>query len=313
MRARKTIELSLSMSRRYTVACLAGTALVPSSPRRRAGCWRSSRGCTASRSPSSTCLSAARLWCASATACRSGRRATSAVPMPSWSRRRVSPRFNWSKSALGPVCSLTRVAHGSQSTLVIGPTAAGGSAAAIREAFLLAARRRARVSSVGDTDCLERPRRRRGRSRRARHRGSAPLASAKLWRRSARGSCSIWSRPTTSCTARSAMRSQHSRGPSTSPAAVGFRSSPGLFAPAGVVDPTVAGYGVVDPAAMLLAVSLLLAAGSARAARPAKTLERAIVAGTDWPHVVARRDDQNIYRCGDRSTAGKPYRCRTRG
>ena len=91
-------------------------------------------------------------------------------------------------------------------------------------------------------------------------------------------------------------------------------TSPGLFAPAGVVDPTVAGYGVVDPAAMLLAVSLLLAAGL-REHAAAKTLERAIVAAQSSKprRVVARRDDQNIHRRSDRATAGKPYRCRTRG
>ena len=84
---------------------------------------------------------------------------------------------------------------------------------------------------------------------------------------------------------------------STSRAAAGCPTrAPGLFAPAGVVDPTVAGYGVVDPAAMLLAVSLLLATGL-REHAAAKTLERAVVAAqTDRRRRSLRRPGRSPMR-----------------
>lgn len=192
------------------------------------------------------------------------------------------PAFQLVKAALDPVCNLTRVAHGSHSTLVVGPCAATGEADAIHEAFLLAARRRARLSSVGDTDgwsdLVDAEAAADGRGIEVRHRsfGEAlaafrqgePLdlvaADAKL--HGALGDALAALSGTVDLACRGWLSD----------------TSPGLFAPAGVVDPTVAGYGVVDPAAMLLAVSLLLATGL-REHAAAKTLERAIVAAQTGP------------------------------
>jgi 3-isopropylmalate dehydrogenase len=187
------------------------------------------------------------------------------------------PAFQLVKAALAPVCSLTRVAHGAQSTLVVGPSAATGEVEAIRESFLLASRRRARLSSVGDSgtwsDLVDAEAAADARGIDVRHRSfSEALASfqrgehldvvaadEKLHGALADALAAL--SKTVDLTCRGWLSD----------------TSPGLFAPVGVVDPTVAGYGVVDPAAMLLAVSLLLAAGL-REHAAAKTLERAVVA-----------------------------------
>jgi 3-isopropylmalate dehydrogenase len=187
------------------------------------------------------------------------------------------PAFQLVRTALEPGRTVTRVAHGSQSTLVVGPSTSAGETEAIHEAFLLAARRRARLSSVGDSerwsDLVAAEAAADGRGIEVRHRSFSEALTA------------------------------HTRGEHLDLVAADERlhgaladalaalsktvdlacrgwlsdTAPGLFTPAGVVDPTVAGYGVVDPAAMLLAVSLLLAAGL-REHAAATTLERAVVA-----------------------------------
>jgi len=197
------------------------------------------------------------------------------------------PAFQLVKASLAPVCSLTRVAHDSQSTLVVGPSAAGGGAEAIREAFLLSARRCARLSSVGDSDgwgdLVDAEAAADGRGIEVRHRSFSEalaafrqgelldLVAADDKLHGALGDALAALSGTVDLACRGWLSD----------------SSPGLFAPAGVVDPGVinpgvAGYGVVDPAAMLLAVSLLLATGLHEFAA-AKTLERAIVATQTGP------------------------------
>jgi len=192
------------------------------------------------------------------------------------------PAFHLVKAALAPVCSLTRVAHGSQSTLVVGPCAAGGGAEAIREAFLLSARRRARLSSVGDadgwSDLVDAEAAADGRGIEVRHRSFSEalaafrqgepldLVAADDKLHGALGDALAALSGTVDLACRGWLSD----------------TGPGLFAPAGVVDPTVAGYGVVDPAAMLLAVSLLLATGLHEHAA-ARTLERAVIAAQAGP------------------------------
>ena len=189
------------------------------------------------------------------------------------------PAFQLVKAALDPVCALTRVAHGSHSTLVIGPCAVTDESEAIREAFLLASRRRARLSSVGDSeswsDLVDAEAAADARGIEVRHRSFSEALAAfgrgeqldlvaaddKLNGALADALAALSGTVDLACR--------------------GWLSdtAPGLFAPVGVVDPTVAGYGVVDPAAMLLTVSLLLAAGL-REHAAARTLERAVVAAS---------------------------------
>ena len=189
------------------------------------------------------------------------------------------PAFQLVKAALDPSCILTRVAHGSLSTLVVGPAAAIDGAEAIREAFLLASRRRARLTSVGDTD---------GWSDLVDAEAAADARGIEVRHRSFGEALAAFGRgePLDLVAADEKLHGALADALAALSVTVDLTcrgwlsdTSPGLFAPVGVVDPTVAGYGVVDPAAMLLAVSLLLAAGL-REHAAAKTLERAVVAAS---------------------------------
>ena len=248
------------------------------------------------------------------TVCRSGPRATSAAPTPFSSRRRASPRSSWSKAALDPVCSLTRVAHGSQSTLVVGPCAAARRRPTrFARPFCSPHGAAARLSSVGDTDgwsdLVDAEAAADGRGIEVRHRSFSEALTAFRAGRAARPG----RRRRASCTARSATLSQRSSG-TVDLACRGWLSdtSPGPVRPRGCRRSD--GRRLRRRRSGGHAAGRFAASGDGTAR--ARGREDARAGGRRRTErnrrVVARCDDENIYRRGDRATAGKPYRCRTR-
>jgi 3-isopropylmalate dehydrogenase len=187
------------------------------------------------------------------------------------------PAFQVVKNAIDPVVSVTRVAHGDSSTLVIGPSEREYEHVAVRAAFLLAARRRARLTSVGGSEewselvAAEAAADARGIAVHHRTFGEALNAFS-----SGEHLDVVVADTYLHVALADALAVL---GGSADAVARGWlpESGAGLFAPAEVLDPTVAGYGAVDPASMLLAVSHLLAAGL-REHAAATTLERAVAA-----------------------------------
>ena len=190
----------------------------------------------------------------------------------------AEPAFALVREELEPAVAVTRVEHRHSSTLVLGP-AGGGEQAAIRHAFALAARRRARLTSVADSEgwvgLVDDEAAADARGIVVRHRSFSETLSA--FGGGEQLDLVVAGEPLHGALADALA----ALGETVDLVCRGWTgdSGPGVFVPAETVDPTVAGYGVVDPAAMLLAVSLLLAVGL-REHAAARTLERAVAAAS---------------------------------
>ena len=222
------------------------------------------------------------------------------------------PAFQLVKAALDPVCSLTRASRHARARHRRRPHVRGhGRRRGDSEAFLLAGARagsaRSATRTAGATSSTRRP-----------PPTGAGSSSAPLVQRSSGGvpagaePLETWSPPTRklngalgdALAALSGTVDLACRGGCP-------RHAPGLFAPCGC--------GRSDRRRLRRRRSRRHAArrfaasghGSARARRgeDARTGDRR---RTDRAGVTARCDDQNVHGRGDRQTAGKPYRCRTR-
>ena len=165
---------------------------------------------------------------------------------------------------------------------------------AIREAFLLASRRRARLSSVGDTerwgDLVDAEAAADARGIEVRHRSFSEALAA-----FGRGEPKLDLVAADEKLNGALADALAALSGTVDLACRGWMSdtAPGLFAPVGVVDPTVAGYGVVDPAAMLLAVSLLWRR-TCVSTQPRRTLERAVVAASAAGYASQAAPDSSL-------------------
>jgi 3-isopropylmalate dehydrogenase len=187
------------------------------------------------------------------------------------------PAFQIVKTELDVCAAVARIAHGETSSLVLGPLRPGAEHFVIRQAFLLSSRRRARVTSVARSEewseLVDQEAAADARGITVRHRSFAEALTA--FGRGERLDVVVGDEQLHGALADALAvvgRTAHAGCRGWLP-----EVGPGLFAPAEVVDPSVAGYGVVDPVAMLLTVSLLLHVGLHEHAA-AHTVERAVAA-----------------------------------